>query len=75
MGLNKDSKIYLEDFKTYLLVEKNFSKHTAKAYYSDVMSYLLWLENNSCLDTNFQKVKEYLYFIQKFPVNQYTKST
>ena len=37
MSLNKESKTYLEDYKTYLLVEKNFSKHTAKAYYSDVM--------------------------------------
>lgn len=72
MGLNKDAKIYLEDFKTYLLIEKNFSKHTAKAYYSDVMSYLLWLEDESCLAINFQKVKEYIYFIQKF---DYKKTT
>jgi site-specific recombinase XerD len=73
MGLNNESKNYLEDFKTYLLVEKNFSKHTAKAYYSDVMSYLLWLdEKDSCLDVHYQKVKEYLYFIQKF---EYKKTT
>lgn len=72
MGLNKESKNYLEDFKTYLLIEKNFSKHTAKAYYSDVMSYLLWLENDSCLTVNFQKIKEYIYFIQKF---EYKKTT
>lgn len=72
MGLNKDAKIYLEDFNTYLLVEKNFSKHTAKAYYSDVMSYLLWLESESCTAVNFQKVKEYIYFIQKF---EYKKTT
>ena len=72
MGLNKESKVYLEDFKTYLLIEKNFSKHTAKAYYSDVMSYLLWLDEASCLNVNFAKVRDYLYFIQKF---NYKKTT
>ena len=66
MSLNKESKTYLEDYKTYLLVEKNFSKHTAKAYYSDVLSYLLWLDEASCLTVNFAKVRDYLYFIQKF---------
>lgn len=72
MGLNKDSKIYLEDFKTYLLIEKNFSKHTAKAYYSDVMGYLIWLNEESCLQVTFQKVRDYLYYIQKF---EYKKTT
>lgn len=72
MSLNKESKTYLEDYKTYLLVEKNFSNHTAKAYYSDVMSYLLWLDDTSCLTANFAKVREYLYFIQKF---NYKKTT
>ena len=69
-----DSKLkqYLEDFKSYLLVEKNFSKHTAKAYYSDILSFLLWLENTSCLDVKFPKVREYLHFIQKF---DYKKTT
>ena len=37
MGLNNNSKQNLEDFKTYIIVEKNFSKHTAKAYCSDVL--------------------------------------
>lgn len=72
MSLNKESKTYLEDYKTYLLVEKNFSNHTAKAYYSDVMSYLLWLDDTSCLTVNSAKVREYLYFIQKF---NYKKTT
>lgn len=72
MGLNTASKQYLEDFKSYLLVERNFSKHTAKAYYSDVLSYLLWLSEISCLDVNFSKIREYLHFIQKF---DYKKTT
>lgn len=72
MALDKNSKQYLEDFKTYLLVEKNFSKHTAKAYYSDILGYLLWLSNEPCLEVNFSKVREYLHFIQKF---DYKKTT
>lgn len=72
MSLNKESKQYLEDFKSYLLVEKNFSKHTAKAYYSDILGYLLWLGEMKCIDVNFSKIKEYLHFIQKF---DYKKTT
>ena len=70
--MDKNSKQYLEDFKSYLLVEKNFSKHTAKAYYSDVLSYLIWLEDVSCVEVNFSNVREYLRFLQKF---DYKKTT
>ena len=58
MGLTSDSKNLLENFRTYLLIEKNFSKHTAKAYYSDIMSYMLWLDSESCLCINYQKIRE-----------------
>lgn len=70
--MNEISKKDLEDFKTYIIVERNFSKHTAKAYSSDVLSFLVWLENSSCEDINFSKVREYLHFIQKF---NYKKTT
>ena len=72
MGLNADSKQTLEDFKSYIIVEKNFSKHTAKAYCSDVLSFLLWLDGGYCEDVTFPKIREYLHFIQKF---HYKKST
>lgn len=72
MGLDKQSKKYLEDFKTYLIIEKNFSKHTSKAYYSDILSYLLWLDELPCINVNFQKIREYMHFIQKF---DYKKTT
>ncbi len=72
MGLNANSKQDLEDFKSYILVEKNFSKHTAKAYYSDILSFLVWMEDMSCEDVNFSKVRDYLHFIQKF---NYKKTT
>lgn len=70
--MDRQSKQYLEGFKSYILVEKNFSKHTAKAYYSDILSYLLWLSDVSCISVNYSKVREYLHFIQKF---DYKKTT
>lgn len=55
MVLNANSKQDLEDFKTYILVEKNFSEHTAKAYYSDILSYLIWLGSDECEQANLSK--------------------
>lgn len=72
MGLNLNSKRNLEDFKSYIIIEKNFSKHTAKAYCSDILSFLIWIGENSCESVNYPKIKEYLHFIQKF---NYKKTT
>ena len=72
MGLNASSKHDLEDFRSYILVEKNFSKHTAKAYYSDILDFLLWLGDTPLENVNFSKVREYLHFIQKFNYKQNT---
>lgn len=70
--MDNNSKKYLQDFNSYLIVEKNFSKHTARAYYSDILGYLIWLENTPCVDVNFSRIREYLHFIQKF---DYKKTT
>ncbi len=72
MVLSKESKQDLEEFKSYIVVEKNFSQHTAKAYYSDILSYLIWLDNENCEGVNFSKVRDYLHFMQKF---NYKKTT
>lgn len=72
MGLNTNSKKDLEDFTTYLIVERNFSGHTAKAYHSDILSFLVWMDEEDCANVNFSKVREYLHFIQKF---NYKKTT
>ena len=61
MSLNANSKQDLEEFKSYIIVEKNFSKHTAKAYCSDILSFLVWMDETSCEDVNFSKVREYLH--------------
>ena len=70
--MQESEKQYLEEFKTYLSVEKNFSEHTLSAYNSDVVSYILWLNNQSCLDVDFNKLREYLHFIQRL---DYKKTT
>lgn len=74
MGLNTSSKKDLEDFKTYILVERNFSKHTARAYCSDILGFLVWLEEKSCEEVNFTNIKEYLHYIQKFNFKKTTIS-
>lgn len=72
MALNSNSKQDLDDFKGYLLAEKNFSEHTAKAYYSDILSYLIWLGDEACECADYSKIRDYLHFIQKF---DYKKTT
>ena len=70
--MQESEKQYLEDFKTYLSVEKNFSDHTLSAYSSDIVSYILWLDNSSCTEVDLNKLREYLHFIQRF---DYKKTT
>ncbi len=70
--MDKNEKEYIEAFKTYLSVEKNFSSHTLKAYESDVISFIIWLNGISCINVDFNKLREYLHFIQRF---DYKKTT
>ena len=70
--MEEKERLYVEDFKTYLAVEKNFSEHTLKAYSSDIVSYILWLDGKSSVDVDFNKLREYLHFIQRF---EYKKNT
>ena len=70
--MDERSKQYVEEFKTYLSVEKNFSEHTLRAYCSDIISFILWLNNEDCTKVNFEKLREYLHFIQRF---EYQKTT
>ncbi|MBP3846733.1 tyrosine recombinase XerD [bacterium] len=72
MALNSISKKDLEDFKGYILVEKNFSEHTAKAYCSDILGYLIWLGDEGCEQADSSKIRDYLHFMQKF---DYKKTT
>lgn len=70
--MNSEEKVYIDGFKTYLSVEKNFSEHTLSAYCSDIVSYLLWLDKTSCIEANFNTLRDYLHFIQRF---DYKKTT
>jgi len=70
--LDKREKEYIEGFKTYLSVEKNFSEYTVTAYCSDIVSFILWLNGTSCVDADFNRLREYLHSIQRF---DYKKTT
>lgn len=73
MGImNKNSTQYLKDFALYLEVERNFSPHTLKAYHSDVLDFLVWLNEEDVTSVSYKTFKEFLLFIQKF---NYTKTT
>ncbi len=72
MGLSEITKRYLKDFLIYLEVEKNFSAHTIRAYNSDILSFLLWLDTTPIEQTDHTKLKDYLVFIQRF---NYSKTT
>ena len=70
--MNETSKRYLQEFKLYIEVEKNFSKHTVLAYSSDILSFLIWLNDRNILDVNYPIIREYLLYIQQF---NYSKTT
>ena len=72
MGLSEITKRYLKDFLIYLEVEKNFSAHTVRAYNSDILSFLLWLDTTPIEQTDHTKLRDYLVFIQRF---NYSKTT
>ncbi len=70
--MDNREKSFIEGFKSYLSVEKNFSEHTLNAYCSDIVSYILWLNGTSCTEIDFNKLRDYLHFIQRF---DYKKTT
>lgn len=70
--MNENSKRYLQEFKLYIEVEKNFSKHTVTAYSSDILSFLIWLNDKNIEDVNYSIIREYLLYIQQF---NYSKTT
>ncbi len=72
MALSGIVKSYLKDFLLYLEVEKNFSKHTIRAYNSDILSFLIWLGDTQLTETNHEKLKDFLIYVQKF---NYSKTT
>lgn len=70
--MDYELKNTLESFKLYLEVEKNYSKHTVRAYASDILSFLIWQNEGNLKDVNYEKLKQYLTFMQKF---NYSKTT
>ena len=72
MTRNTTFDVYIKSFLAYLGVEKNFSNHTVKAYKSDIQSFFIWCNYMSPDKITFQKLREYIHFIQQF---DYKKTT
>lgn len=70
--MKESSKKYLQEFKLYIEIEKNFSKHTVTAYSSDILSFLIWLDEREVEEVNYNLIREYLLYIQQF---NYSKTT
>lgn len=72
--MTKDNSfnLYLKSFIGYLSVEKNFSHYTVRSYKSDVVSFFIWCNYMSPDKVTFDKLREYLHYIQKF---NYKKTT
>ena len=60
MGVNEKSKQFFEYFKIYLDVERNFSQYTVTSYASDILSFLIWLDNVPCDAVKHQNIKDYI---------------
>jgi len=72
MAINTTFDVYLKSFLAYLSVEKNFSKHTVNAYKSDIVAFFIWVNYLPPQKIDFNKLREYLHYIQKF---NYKKTT
>jgi len=54
----------LEDFRLYLEIERNLSKHTVKAYCSDIGDFLMWAGVRGAETLGYRDIREYLSSIQ-----------
>ena len=62
----------LEEFQAYLDVERNLSKHTLRAYTTDIEHFLYWLKELNVAEVNTNTIRLYLSQIQVF---EYSKTT
>lgn len=72
MSVVELSKEYLNNFRLYLEIERNFSIYTIRAYSSDILSFIVYLDEFKLENVDYQKIKEYLNFISRF---NYSKTT
>ena len=54
-----DNDKLIEDYKTYLSMERNYSNNTVKAYLNDIMNFTIFIKKNLLLITP-QDIREYL---------------
>ena len=71
---------YLQNFKRYLLTEKNSSHHTINNYFSDIDCFLSFLESTSNVAKEDLNMENFTYvavrsFLSNLLVNNYSKKT
>lgn len=64
MANNEITKKLISDFEIYLMKERNFSTHTARAYLTDIKNFIIWLDNKSPLEVDSKTISSFLHFIQ-----------
>ena len=72
MSICDESKHHLENFSIYLEIERNFSEHTIRSYHSDILSFLIFLDEIQLEDVKVENIKQYLVFINGFEYNKTT---
>ncbi|MDR0724182.1 MAG: site-specific integrase, partial [Endomicrobium sp.] len=60
--IKEESSKIIESFEKYLKAEKNFSKHTLRAYLKDIIDFAIFLQNKqrNFIDTNKHNIREFL---------------
>ena len=55
---------YIEKFKNYLTIEKNYSEHTVKSYEADLGDFFSFLKDADLKSVNYLVLRKYLGFLR-----------
>ena len=58
-----DNMEYIDDFKNYLMYERNYSNNTVESYIRDIRYFLVFI-NKSIIDINKKDIEKYITFIK-----------
>ena len=59
-----NNEALLEQFYQYLLIEKNYSKHTIEAYFRDIEQFNDMIKPTPLLDIDLSMVKNYMTWLR-----------
>lgn len=63
---------YIERFKNYLVVEKNYSVHTVKSYETDIREFSSFLPGKDINEIDYLSVRKFLAFLRERTVSKRT---